>query len=502
METPGSGGAQGAGTPLSKDLADNLNLIKTIFKNDHTLVTRIIETPSDPVIKYCLIFSDGMVNNKLINEDIIKPLLEYCPERKEPDLMNVIAKQVTLSNSVEKTTEMEKIIQGIIYGDSILFADGYSEALILNTKGWTTRSISEPENEKVLKGPREGFTEALLVNLSMLRRKIRTPDLKMEYQTLGTRTKTQACICYLENVVNPDVLEELKRRLNTFSIDGVLDVNYISEFIKDAPYSPIKTVGSTERADIVAAKLLEGRVALFLDGTPVVLTLPHLFIEYFQSDEDYYINYYYGSIGRILRVIAFFFSTSTPAIYIALVTFHQEMLPISLMMSISASRQGVPFPTVLESVLMLLVFEMLRESGSRMPGTMGYALSIVGALVIGQAAVQAKIVSAPMIIVVAVTGISGLMIPRIKGFMIPARFALLALSSILGLYGYMFGMLGVLIHLFSISSFGIPIMNSVYTNGPQDKKDIFTRAPWWDMKTRPKFLSPNKARQSTKGGTQ
>lgn len=485
---------------LSTDLADNIKLIKNIFSNDFTLTVRTLETPSDPAIKYCLIFSDGMVNNKLVNEDIIRPLLEYRPQKKEPDLMDVIAKQVTLSNDVEKTIELEKIIQAIIGGDSVLFADGYAEVLILNTKGWATRSISEPENEKVLKGPREGFTERLLTNLSMLRRRLRTPKLKMEYQTFGKWTQTQACICYIEGVVNPDVLAELKGRLKTIHVDGVLDANYISELIKDAPNSPIETVGSTERVDIVAAKLLEGRVALLVDGTPVVLTVPHLFIEYLQSNEDYYTNYFFGSINRILRVIAFIMATCIPALYLSLVTFHQEILPTSLYMSISAARQGIPFPTVVEATLMLVVFEMLRESGSRTPGSMGTALSIVGALVIGQAAVQAKIVSAPMIIVVGVTGISGLMIERTNGFTIPMRFGLLYITSILGLYGFMFGLLAALIHLMSVSSFGVPILSSIHSNGPQNGKDIFIRASWRNMITRPKYLSQNTTRNSTKGG--
>jgi len=502
METTNSSGSKDKKEALTKSLSENIEMMKGIFKDDATMITRSIESPSDPMIEYCILYCDGMVNNKLLNEDIIKPLLEYSPEQKEPDLIDILAKQVMISDSVEKTSELENILQGIVYGDTVLLVDGYSEALILNTKGWSTRASAEPDGERVLRGPREGFNESILNNLSLLRRRIRTPDLKMEFQSFGTRTKTKSCICYLDGVVNHEVLAELKKRLKTFSIDGVLDVNYISEFIRDTPLSPIETVGSTERPDIVAAKLLEGRVALFLDGTPVVLTLPHLFIEFFQSDEDYYLNFYYASIGRLLRLFAFFISTSTPAIYVALTTFHQEMLPTPLIMSISLARQGVPFPTVVEMLLMLLVFEMLRESGARMPGMMGQALSIVGALVIGQAAVTAKIVSAPMIIVVAFTGISGLMVPRIKGTSILLRFSLLILSSLLGLYGYMFGMLGLLIHLFSLTSFGIPIMSNVYANSIQDEKDILVRAPWWLMKKRPKYISPNTTRQSTtRGGT-
>ena len=321
----------------------------------------------------------------------------------------------------------------------------------------------------------------------------------MEYLTFGRKTKTQSCICYIDGIVKPEILDELKRRLKTIDIDGVLDANYISELIKDAPNSPVETVGSTERADIVAAKLLEGRVALLVDGTPVVLTVPHLFIEYFQSDEDYYTSSVFGSINRTLRLVAFILAISMPAVYVAITTFHQEILPTSLMISISSARQGVPFPTVIEATLMLFVFEMLRESGARMPGSMGTALSIVGALVIGQAAVQAKFVSAPMIIIISVTGISGLMVPRAKGITVPLRFIMLYLSSVLGLYGYMYGMLALLIHLFSVTSFGVPILNSAYSEKPQDNKDIFFRVSWRNMITRPKYLSRNTIRNSTKG---
>jgi len=484
--------------PLSTKISENIELIKTVFKDDGTLITREIENQIDPSANFCIVYTDGMVDNKLMNEDIIRPLVQFKFSRKSLDLIDVIAKQVTLSDSVEKTSEMDKIEQAIIYGDCVLLVDGYAEVLLLNTKGWNTRSISEPDSERVLRGPREGFNEAIMVNLTMLRRKLRTPDLKMEYKTFGTRTKTKACICYLGDLVNKDVLAELEKRLETFSIDGTLDVNYIAEMIRDAPASPVKTIGSTERPDVVAAKLLEGRVALFLDGTPVVLTMPIFFIENFQSDDDYYLNYYFASMGRILRIIAFFVSTSIPAIYIALVTFHQEMLPTPLLISISMARQGVPFPTVLEAIFMLGTFEILRESGSRMPSMMGQALSIVGSLVIGQAAVTAKIVSAPIIIIAAASGIAGLMIPRIKGAVIILRFFFLICASILGLYGYMFGVLALFIHLYNLSSFGIPIMTNAAALDFQDNKDTYVRAPWWYMKKRPKYLSLNKTRLSTK----
>ena len=289
---------------------------KTVLSK--TLIVRKVQNPEEPYPEFCVIYVDGMVNNIIVNEDVIKPLIKYKPDRMEKTTIDLIANQVTFSNSVDKTSDIDTIIQGIVYGDTILLIDGYAEALILNTKGWVTRSISEPDGEKVLKGPREGFNESILMNLSLVRRKIRTPDLKMEFKTFGTRTNTKACICYLDSLVDKKVLNELKKRLDSFTIDGTLDSNYLCEFIKDSPCSPIKTIGSTERPDVVAGKLLEGRIALFLDGSPVVLTLPFLFIEYFQSDEDYYLNYFFTSIGRILRIVAFFITTSLPAIYVSL----------------------------------------------------------------------------------------------------------------------------------------------------------------------------------------
>lgn len=287
--------------------------------------------------------------------------------------------------------------------------------------------------------------------------------------------------------------------MSQIDIDGTLDSNYIAELLRPKPFGLLETTGNTERPDVVAARLLEGRIALIVDGTPTVLTVPHLFVEYMQSDEDYYVNFTFASIGRILRFLAFFLTISMPAIYISLITFHQEMLPTSLLLSIAQSRQNVPFPSALEMTVMLIVFEMLRETGARMPGIMGQALSIVGALVIGQAAVEAKLVSAPIIILVSLTAITGLMVPRLKGFSIIQRFFLLGFSCIMGLYGYLLGLLAILAQLFGTESFGVPIMPNVYDDKPKDYKDIFCRINWQKMIKRPGVLTSNRTRQAAKG---
>jgi spore germination protein KA len=479
---------------LTGRLDSDIAAVKDIFAGDEGLVVRRVTNQADPSIRCCIFYIDGMVNNRIVDDDLIKPVQQYRPVRGAGDLLSTLSDSITSADSTVITYERGKIAEAVLYGDTVLLADGCTQALLLNSKGWNTRSIAEPENEKALRGPREGFNESLLVDLSLLRRRLRTPDLRFSFLTLGGITGTRACVCYLDSLVDRVALSELQKRLSGFTGDSVLDSNYITECIRDAPYSPFKTVGSTERPDVVAGRLLEGRIALFVDGTPVVLTVPYLFIENFQSDDDYYLSYFFASIGRILRILSFIITTGIPAVYIALITFHQEMLPTPLLMSIDMAQQSVPFPSVVEAALMLIVFEMLREAGLRMPGYIGQALSIVGALVIGQAAVDARIISAPMVIVVGLTGITGLMIPRTKGAVIMLRFFLLAASAVLGLYGYIFGMLALMIHLYGLVSFGMPVMGSSSDATLQGVKDTFIRAPWWLMKKRPRGMSQQPSR--------
>ena len=483
----------------SEQLESNLKYITNLFQGDDTLQQRMVANTGKQGLEFCLIYADGMINNKLMNDDIVRPLMEYQFPEECGDLMGLLQTRVICSNSVERTAEVEKIVQAIVYGDTVLLTDGSPDVLLLNTKGWVTRSITEPESERVLRGPREGFNESLLVNISLLRRKLRTPDLKINMLTFGRKTRTKACLCYLDSVVNKNVLEDLKKRLAAIDIDGTLDTQYIAELIRDKPYAGIDTVGSTERPDVAVAKMLEGRIALILDGTPQVITVPYLFIESFQSDEDYYLSYVYASINRVLRLCAFYISVTLPSVYVSAVSYHPEILPAPLLVSISQARQGVPFPTLLEMLMMLIVFELLRESGGRMPGTMGQTLSIVGALVIGQAAVQAKIVSAPIIIIVATTGITGLMNQKIKGFAITLRFVMLLASSLLGLYGFLFANMAMFALLYQTDSFGVPIMTKSRMMKLQDFKDTFIRAPWWLMLKRPKELTRNTTRQKRSG---
>lgn len=294
---------------------------------------------------------------------------------------------------------------------------------------------------------------------------------------------------------------ELDNRLDKIDIDAILDSGYIQQLIQDSPLSIFKTIGNTERPDVVAAKLLEGRIAVVVDGSPDVLTLPFLFMEYFQEADDYYLSYIFASINRFLRGLGVFFSTSIPAIYAAIITFHQEMIPSPMLLSISSSRQGVPFPTIVEMLILLFAFEVIREAGMRLPSPMSQSVSIVGAIIMGQAAVEARVFSAPMVIVVSVTGITGLLTLKLKGATIVIRLILLMLSGFMGLYGYTFGVSGFFIYMFSLRSFGVPYMLEYGSINSVDLKDTFIRAPWWYMTFRPKQIAAKNIIRERSSGT-
>lgn len=472
---------------LTRSLLKNYHFFKELFSNDETIQFRLLETQDGMLC--LLIFANGMVDNHMLQENVLARLMEVAISGVAREKrIDFLMEKVITSNIIKRSEQVDEIITDILYGDTLLLIDGIDEGLVIDTKGWKTRSVEEPESEKVVRGPREGFTESIEINTSLIRRRLKNPQLKFEYQILGVRTQTNICIAYIDGLASPAILGELKERLGKIEIDGILESGYIEELIRDSPLLPFKTVGFTERPDVAVAKLLEGRVVVLCDNTPFVLTLPFLFLENFQANEDYYRNFYIASVYRLFRYLAFFITVSTPAIYLSIATFHQEMIPTPLLLSISAARSGIPFPTVFEAIALGLVFEMLREGGVRLPTAIGQAVSIVGAIVLGEAAVNARIVSAPMTIVTALTGISGFLVPGLLGTSLMLRIILLLMAYFFGLFGYMFGVIGIFIQLFSMRSFGIPYMMAWGSVRPMEIKDTVIRAPWWYMKTRPKLL--------------
>ncbi|MGI6239993.1 MAG: spore germination protein [Christensenellales bacterium] len=479
---------------LTKKLDENLAVMKKLFEDVEIMRYKTFEDKNRN--RYAIVFSEGVVDAAIINDNILRPIMAQA-EIPEGEMERLVGEVVQINES-KLSGAFKDIITSVSYGDTILFADGSKEAAILNTKSFPVRAIDEPDSEKNLAGPREGFTEAIMQNFSMLRRRARTNDLKVRQLSLGRRTHTTVLVCYLGELVKGDVLNELMRRLNAIDMDGVLDSNYVSEMINDHKRSLFRTIGTTEKPDVVISKLLEGRIAILVDGSPNVLTVPFLWVENFQASEDYYLNYYYTSFSRMLRMLGFFMTIAVPGIYVATVAFHHEMLPTSLLINISIERQNVPLPAGLECFVLLIVFEILRETGVRMPTNIGQALSIVGALVIGQAAVEAKLVAAPMIIVVGITGITNLLCPKIRSPIVYIRLFVLLLSSMFGFFGFTIGMSLMIIHMVKLSSFGVPMIKADGITAVKHHDDLAMRAPWWMMTQRTDELTGNLTRMANK----
>lgn len=480
---------------LTKSLSENMTLFRGIFKKDSVLRSREIRAKSG--FSVGIFYFDGMVNNQIINESVVRPIV-LCESEPWIDIAAFLLSSVIFTGEAKICEKCEDMVRSILYGDTLILIDGTEKAIVVNSKGWRTRGISEPENERILEGPREGFDEAAMFNLAMIRRKLLTPDFSVESLRMGRRTDTMVFICYLDSLTDEKTLGILKERLSKIDIDGILDTNYISEQIRDNPHSVFKTAGVTERPDIVAANLLEGRIAVVVDGTPVVLTVPYLFSENFQSDEDYYTDYKMASASRLLRIICFLLSITVPGLYLAVTAFHIRLLPPAFALSIAAARQGVPFSPTAEALLIIFVFETLKEAGLRMPQSVGHALSIVGGLVVGQAAVEAKIISAPMLIAVALSGIAGLMVPRLRTAVFISRIAITVLSAVFGIYGTLSFLVLLLAHILSIRSFGRDYTESLRSLSRQSQKDTFIRSRWSSMIKRPKIQNRDEKRQNEK----
>lgn len=478
---------------LSRDLRRNLDSLRKILGTSSDIIMREFSFGNRCQIDGAVIYIDGLTNKATIDDSIIKPLmydsrLIFKDTYSETENISNIKKTLLSVGNVGQTAYINQIIDGCLSGDTILMINGSIEALIISSRGWETRGVQEPKTESVVRGPREGFSETLRTNTALLRRKIKHPDFTLESMEIGERTRTNVCIAYIKNLVNPQLIEEIRRRLKRIKTDAILESGYIEQFIEDAPFSIFPTVANSEKPDSVAAKLLEGRAAILVDGTPFVLTAPMVFIESFQSSEDYYSRPYFASLLRILRFLSYFISILAPSIYVALTTFHQELIPTPLLFTMAAAHEGVPFPAVVEAGLMMIVFEILREAGVRLPRPVGQAISIVGALVIGDAAVSAGLIGAPMVIVVSITAVASFVVAAQTDTSAILRFTLLILTGVMGAYGIAVGLLGLCVHLASLRSFGTPYLSPIAPLSPRDLKDVFVRAPIWAMFTRPRSI--------------
>ena len=474
----------------NKKLQENLKSLKAALGDAQDLKVHSFRFGPDSGFSGALIFIDGLVSDSTLTDAILRPLKNWRMKSNrlplETDLLDVLEQEVLCASCAKNAASIPELATGCLSGDTVLLVDGCAGGLVINSKGWEKRAVSEPQSESVVRGPREGFTENLRTNTSLIRRKIRNGQLKVEQMTVGRKTQTGVCLMYLDGVANPKVVETIKYRVGKLDVESVLETGYIEEYIEDAPFSPFGTIGYSEKPDVVAAKILEGRVAVVVDGTPFVLTAPMLFAESFQTAEDYYARSLYSSLIRILRFIAFMITVFAPAVYIALVSFQHELIPTTLLFSFAKAREGTPFPAFIEAVIMVFAFEILREAGVRLPRPVGQAISIVGALIMGDAAVSAGIVGAPMVIVIAITAVAGFLVPALNDAGSMLRIVMMVMAAFIGFYGVAFGFLGMLVHLATLESFGVPYLGDF---DGDDTKDTWIRMPLWSMTKRPKSIA-------------
>lgn len=388
--------------------------------------------------------------------------------------------------------DLDEATQAILQGSVVISRKSDQAAYFAAGTQLEQRSIQESENESSLRGPRDSFVESLNTNLSLIRRRYPDPELNVHIQAIGRRSNTKVALLFIDGIVNPNVLDEVKTRLSTVDVDQVIDSGTIEQWIEDSWYSPFPQVQYTERPPNVLAALSEGRIAILVDGSPFALIVPVTFSMLFQAPDDYYERWIIGSAIRAIRVIGALIALMLPSLYIALVSYHPGMIPTQLALSISASRAEVPFPAFLEALFMEATLEMLREAGLRLPKVLGQTIGIVGGLVIGQSAVEAGIVSPVLVIVVAITAISSFLVPAYNGAIAIRllRFPLMLLSGSLGLFGMILGLLAILAHLVSLKSFGINYFAPIAPYRLRDWKDLLIRAPLTGLENRPEILHP------------
>jgi spore germination protein KA len=477
-------------------LEKNLVYLEALFSKASDFNTRNFKLGDEKEVKATLVYVQGIVNKGFINDTILRELMivsrnqDLKLSRSYSNLIDLIEDRLLTMGTIERRDEFTTIIDDMLCGHAVLLIDGYDEAISIPIPTREVRNVAEPETESVVRGPREGFVESIDINLSLVRGRIKTPDLKFESFRLGRVSKTDITVAYIEGIAPQDLIDEVLNRVKRIDIDIVNESGIIEQLIEDDPFSPFPQISNTERPDGVASSLNEGRVSIFVDGTPFVLVMPSVFVHFLQANEDYYQRFFFSSFVRMLRFVAFLVALLGPSVYIAITTFHQEMIPTKLLLSIVASRAGVPFPALVEALIMEIAFEFLREAGIRLPKTVGQAVSIVGALVVGEAAVQAGLVSQAMVIVVALTGIASFMIPAYS-FALGVRlirFGVMFLAASWGMFGITFAVLALLIHLCSLRTFGVPYLSPITPVDWEALKDSFIKVPEWFKNSRPSYL--------------
>ena len=483
--------------PLSRRLDDNLQRVKTEFSDWSDLVVRKT-TVGERQIRVAVCYVASIVDSKSIAQSILWPLGEDSRELGETayyspgaTLTRIKGMGVSIGDLAD-VKDFETLAMAVLTGKCVILVDGISQAVAADVRQPPSRNVTEPSAETIIRGSREAFTESIETNIGLIRKRLKTPDLKLKTMEVGRRSKTKIALMYLEGVVNPGLVEEVVKRINGIDIDVILESGYIEQFIEDNWLSPFPQCEATERPDMIVAAIAQGKVVLLTDGSPMVLEIPSTLNNLMHSPEDIYQRWIVASTVRFLRFVATLISLTLPSFYIALTSYHPEMLPTELALTIGAARQGVPFPSFVEAFIMELALELLREAGIRLPAPMGQTVGIVGGLVVGEAAVRAGLVSPAMVVVVATTAIASFAIPN-YGASIAFRlnrFWLMICTTVLGLYGFMLGLLVVLSHLSGLKTFGVSYMSPFAPLSLSALRDTIVRLPLFTLRRRASYLRP------------
>ncbi len=488
---------------LDKKLEKNLKTLKELLPAEDVL-TYSFETKDG--VGCAILYADGMVNKQLLGELVARPLTKitlndnqnnggrYEPNEEQAELKEFI-KTTLLFPELKDETELSKLSDEILDGNSLLLVDGLDTGFIVGAKLLPTRAIAEPPSDVAIKGPREGFIEDIKTNMALVRKRLKCPELRFEMLKIGKRSNTNVVISYLDGISSQDTLQKIKEQLQKINVDCIVDSSYIAGFLAPRKHSVFKQVGSTEKPDVFSAKIAEGRVGILVDGSPIALTLPFILTEDLQSSEDYFISPFMATVYRGIRLTALFVALLLPALYVTAQIFKMQLLPLGLMLTIAGSVQGLPLSPSLEIFVVLLLLEILKEASIRMPKYVGMSLSVVGALVLGEAAVSAGFLSTPAIIVVAVSGICLYTVPNFVETGTILRWIFLLVAGSVGVFGIVLFVAFLLYYLVGADGFGAPLLSPFSPLTAQDLKDSVIKYPLEELPKRPSvFRSKNKTR--------
>lgn len=480
---------------ISVSVSENTSYLKNLFTDASDIVYRDFLVCNT---KALIVYIDGMADKTLIDNFVMETLMDNNGNLNNIENVSELKDKILTVSDIKAVTSLSEGVDSLLSGDTLLFIDGLKECYVISTRFWPARGITEPSGETVVRGGRDGFSETIRFNTALVRRRIRDTGLKMVSKKLGARSKTDVVIMYIDDIANKTILEDLNRRISQIDIDAVLDSGYVEQMIQDSKWSLFPQTQSTERPDVVAAALYEGRVAILVDNSPFAVIVPATLPSLFQSPDDYYQRWIFGSAMRIIRLFSAILAIILPALYVAITSFHPSIIPTKLAYFIAASREGVPFPAFIEAIIMEISLDLLIESVVRLPKPIGSTIGIVGGLIIGQAAVSAGIVSPIMIIIVSVTAITSFTTPNyeIASAFRLIRFLMIIAAAIVGLYGIVLSLILLLIHLVKLNSFGVPYLAPVVNPDINDFKDVYIRMPFNYFKTRPGYMkTKDKIRQ-------